>query len=496
MQPIVYKKQPLVGRMQPDYIIQLRQGVRKVNFCDKLQKIRKENNITQEGLADKLNVSRQAVSKWESGGAYPDTDKLIQISKIFNVSLDELINDKEIKKENKKITFMEIVNKVIEFISKSISMFFAMKFGEKLKCIFEMAILILAMVLVTWMCNSIIIEIIRKIFVFLPGNVISVICNIAGALLHIVWTILIVMVFVKIFKTRYLDYYVVITDDSVDKPIIEEPIKELKDKKDYKVVIRDPKDSSLSIFNKIGKFIVFCLKCLCIIVAIPIVFSFISLVIALIFTLSYLFDGLFFNGITLAIVGALMFLYILLEFIYNLIFNRTHAYKRIFVMFIISLFLVGSGLGLSFISFSDFEIDEDIDKEPKTYEIKMSDDLIIEDFDEIDDNKIVIDNNMKDIKLDVTTYGEMETRLYDHKTVLCDDVDEFIDNEKDVCQEYRYVTIGYNTNGFEIYKKVLKDIKHKKIHKYYDDYEIDKITLSQTNLTKLKENNKKYFDEG
>ena len=53
-----------------------------MKFCDKLQKIRKENNITQEGLADRLNVSRQAVSKWENGETYPDTEKLIQISKI------------------------------------------------------------------------------------------------------------------------------------------------------------------------------------------------------------------------------------------------------------------------------------------------------------------------------------------------------------------------------------------------------------------------------
>lgn len=48
-----------------------------MKFSDKLQKLRKENNITQEGLADKLNVSRQAVSKWESGTGYPDTEKLI-----------------------------------------------------------------------------------------------------------------------------------------------------------------------------------------------------------------------------------------------------------------------------------------------------------------------------------------------------------------------------------------------------------------------------------
>ena len=82
-----------------------------MKFCDKLQKIRKENNITQEQLADRLNVSRQAVSKWESGLAYPDTEKLIQISKIFNTSLDELINDNKdskVNKQIKKFNFMEM----------------------------------------------------------------------------------------------------------------------------------------------------------------------------------------------------------------------------------------------------------------------------------------------------------------------------------------------------------------------------------------------------
>ena len=75
-----------------------------MEFSEKLQKIRKEHNITQELLADKLNVSRQAVSKWESGTSYPDTEKLIQISKLFNVSLDELINDNnEQKKMDKRV---------------------------------------------------------------------------------------------------------------------------------------------------------------------------------------------------------------------------------------------------------------------------------------------------------------------------------------------------------------------------------------------------------
>ncbi|MGN0561814.1 MAG: helix-turn-helix domain-containing protein [Candidatus Fimenecus sp.] len=60
---------------------------------DKLSKLRKENQYTQEQLADILGVSRQSVSKWESDIAYPETEKLIQLSELFHCSLDYLLKD-------------------------------------------------------------------------------------------------------------------------------------------------------------------------------------------------------------------------------------------------------------------------------------------------------------------------------------------------------------------------------------------------------------------
>lgn len=62
---------------------------------DKLSKLRKENNYTQEQLADILGVSRQAISKWESDISYPETDKLIRMSELFNCSLDYLLKESE-----------------------------------------------------------------------------------------------------------------------------------------------------------------------------------------------------------------------------------------------------------------------------------------------------------------------------------------------------------------------------------------------------------------
>ena len=64
-----------------------------MTFSDKLSKLRRMQNYTQEQFADLLGVSRQTVSKWESGIAYPETDKLIKISDMFSCSIDYLLRD-------------------------------------------------------------------------------------------------------------------------------------------------------------------------------------------------------------------------------------------------------------------------------------------------------------------------------------------------------------------------------------------------------------------
>lgn len=60
---------------------------------EKIAKLRKENNYTQEQLAEMLSVSRQSVSKYESGLAYPETEKLIRLSELFDCTLDYLLKD-------------------------------------------------------------------------------------------------------------------------------------------------------------------------------------------------------------------------------------------------------------------------------------------------------------------------------------------------------------------------------------------------------------------
>ena len=67
---------------------------------EKIAKQRKELNYTQEQLADVLGVSRQSISKWESDIAYPETDKLIELGKLFDCSMDYLLKEDVIEKND------------------------------------------------------------------------------------------------------------------------------------------------------------------------------------------------------------------------------------------------------------------------------------------------------------------------------------------------------------------------------------------------------------
>jgi transcriptional regulator with XRE-family HTH domain len=66
-----------------------------MTFGEKIQLLRKEKSISQEQFAEVMNVSRQAVSKWELNQSYPEVDKIIEVSNYFGVSLDDLMNDEK-----------------------------------------------------------------------------------------------------------------------------------------------------------------------------------------------------------------------------------------------------------------------------------------------------------------------------------------------------------------------------------------------------------------
>ncbi len=73
-----------------------------IEIANKLLKLRKEKGLSQEALAQELGISRQAVSKWERAEASPDTDNLIELAKLYDISLDELLLHEPTSKEEQE----------------------------------------------------------------------------------------------------------------------------------------------------------------------------------------------------------------------------------------------------------------------------------------------------------------------------------------------------------------------------------------------------------
>ena len=108
-----------------------------IEIANRLLELRKKNGYSQEELASKLGISRQSVSKWERAEASPDTDNLILLAKIYNVSLDELLgassvdveelrSNNEVVEENtqkfdKKVKKYSLIDKTISTIILSAS---------------------------------------------------------------------------------------------------------------------------------------------------------------------------------------------------------------------------------------------------------------------------------------------------------------------------------------------------------------------------------------
>ncbi len=81
-----------------------------MDFNNRLYQLRKQKGLSQEELANRLNVSRQTVSKWEVGDSTPEMEKLIAISDLFDISLDKLVMGKEDESQISATTKSELVS--------------------------------------------------------------------------------------------------------------------------------------------------------------------------------------------------------------------------------------------------------------------------------------------------------------------------------------------------------------------------------------------------
>ena len=100
-----------------------------MNIGEKIFELRKQKNLSQEEVADRLNVSRQTISKWETNQSTPDFDKIVPLCELFEISTDELLKgikekDQEVK-EPKIITKQDVREKTAKVISTSVFTYIA-----------------------------------------------------------------------------------------------------------------------------------------------------------------------------------------------------------------------------------------------------------------------------------------------------------------------------------------------------------------------------------
>ena len=81
-------------------------------LSERIYKFRRKNGLSQEQLAERIGVSRQAISKWESGTSTPELEKLLALSECFNITLDELVKDEAANQEASEASPKSAENKV------------------------------------------------------------------------------------------------------------------------------------------------------------------------------------------------------------------------------------------------------------------------------------------------------------------------------------------------------------------------------------------------
>lgn len=452
-----------------------------MKFCEKLQKLRKDRGYSQEQLADLLEVSRQSVSKWESGTTYPEMDKLLSLCKIFNVTLDDLTNDnvtdKNIK-ERSKNNFSNLFYSILDIINKSFEMFKSMTSKEKGKCIIELFILFIILLIFkipfNYINNSII-----KIFINFSSKTYDILASIWYFISNTIYLILFIAIFVYVYKIRFLDKFnrsegIKIKDDNDNN------VKFTEDNND--LILDNKKEKhNFFLFDILAKIFNIFLKMCIILILLPIIISFIILVIITTLTLIMQFIGIHFIGIFIALLGAVLFLLVIIELLIKILLNANLINKRMFLIFLGSLITLGVGIGISTYEISkvDYkdELPTSVSADTYEYTFKMRDDLVF--FDYFNTN-YVINNDLKDDVNIVVNY-------YD------DYLNVNIDLNNNFLGIYKYVSFDKTLNYIDLIKN---DLKKKKLYNYNLLMNMDvKIETSEKNINIIKNNLEKYYKD-
>ena len=458
-----------------------------MKFGDKLLELRKKSGYSQEELAEKLGVSRQSVSKWESNTTYPETDKIVQIANLFDCSMDDLINDKvtdiESSLRKNKNNFNEVWDSLLEFITKTINMFSHMKFSTGLKCVIEMIIVALLLSLLGNIVCGVTSKIIANLFSFLDITTIDTIRNVLNSIFHVFWFILAIIILIHTFKIRYLNYY--------EEEIVEEK-KVNNDKKvdnqktnQEKIIIRDEKDKPFAFLSVLSKIVLFFIKFIVFWIAFSIIFVLISLVIASVISLAFIPTNVIFIGSTLSLIASTVIILLFLLLCIYFIISKEVNVKVFAITFVASLVVFGVGIGICVLSVKNFDIiEQNDDKNLNTEKLTIpnQDDLVVTSYD-IDDYTYIIDDSIPADKIELevafdSKLKNLETNQY----------------EEDKLNVYK-IYGDFKANHKEMYKTIIKDLKNNQINVNHLNSGINSLTIkaNSENINRIISNTEKLY---
>ena len=454
-------------------------------FASNLQKLRKKENMSQEALAEKLDVTRQSVSKWESGASYPEMDKLISICKIFNVDMDTLVNGDVLdeKKQDKETTIntKDLLDKFNTLMKKIVCLFESMSFKEIIEFLVTVFLLII-IILIGTIPKDIIENLIGDGLLYDIAYVGPALNTIFTFIIDILYSVFAIVVFIYVLKIKYLDRIKIKED--VNKEIVVKE-KEKKVEEVEKVIIKDNTGSN-SLTRLLAKIIIYIIKFFVVLFLFAPLICIVVLAVMLGFEVLFVIKGLPLIGILLWTIAGIIISALCFEVPLNFVINHKNNYKRVMITLLISLIIIIIGSIIFAFEFFSLTYVDSLPIDIKTKEISETLPMT-NDFKTIgyyhNDIEYVVDDNLTDkIEVTVTYYDylvdyNIEVELHnDNLLVYMDSPKEF--SFKDALDE------------------ISDDIKGGKIYNYdkLNEYKVT-IKTSSNNIDIIKNNNESYFNE-
>ena len=453
-----------------------------MKLSENLKRIRKDNNLSQEQLAEKLGVSRQAVSKWESGQSYPEMDKVLLICKLFNYNLDELMNEniKEVDEtKQSKNNINKYVDDFFNFITKTIDMFSVMKFRQRIKCLIEQFIIGVILFIIFLILGAVGSSILSGLL----GGFYYAIHSFCASIYIIFSLIAGITIMLHIFKVRYLDYYEIVKEENEKENQAENETEKIDEEEQYdekrkvfiekkkeKIIIRDPNHSQSKFLDGLFRIMLLFIKFIAICIAACFVFTFITLFCLLVLSFMFVKTGLVFWGVLFAIISGIIVNFIILELFYNFIISKKSKKTRMVISFVIALILAGLSIGMILIGITQFNYIPGPNKKnivEDVYEYDMSEKLSIGCW-----NCVLnyIETDSDKIKIVVEHSEYMKTKIQNNEWI----------------QSIEVYCIVDETKIMETFRNIVEDINNKEIVEY--SVPVMNVYASKENIEKMKQN--------